>query len=182
MRTARRWTLLLVFVSPFAFGTCTEGVEPDEEERRQAPFALFFTADQDFGSYKLGCSLGGLVRMDAEVRPGATVTGVGRIDFQRRAYRGPVTVQAAGSWDQQTVLLEFRDSASVRLILNGVVADTLVGHQRGPFAQGWAFGGEWDCTPNLPFTTDSLLAAAGWTPSIVISGYWDFDETRLYVD
>jgi hypothetical protein len=181
MSTAIRWIPLLVFVCPFAVGACSDHVGPDEEERRQPPFALFFTADQDFGSHKLGCSLSGLVRMDAEVTPGATVTGVGRIDFQRRAYRGPVTVQAAGSWDQQTVLLEFTDSASVRLILNGVVSDTLFGHQRGPSVQGWAFGGKWDCTPDLPFTTDSLLAAAGWTSSIVISGYWDFDETQLYV-
>ncbi|MGD8321169.1 MAG: hypothetical protein PVJ02_11955 [Gemmatimonadota bacterium] len=160
-----------------ALSSCSGGVEATEHGPTPVTYDLRFSAQGSSGRSGLSCRLQGLVVFQDSLRAGTSTRGRGHLSFERAAYRGTTSVVASDGWSDELVTVEYVDAAHVRIVVEGVLADTVSGSlRRGP--EGLGFEGAWACDPRLPFRTDALLLAAGWTGVDTVTGVWSADELR----
>lgn len=158
-------------------GSCSGSVEVTQRSSGPVTYNLRFSAQGSAGDVGLSCRLQGLVTFPDSLRAGASVRGQGHLSFERSAYHGPTSVVTSDGWTDENVILEYVDSAHVRLVIEGTFTDTVAGFRRTG-ADGPAFAGDWRCGPRLPFHGDSLLLAAGWNRVGGLAGVWSAEAIQ----
>lgn len=167
-RTATSLLLLLLL----ALSACGDGSEWIRPLRESTIYGLDASAPPG-ASPELECGLAGQMDLKEVLDEGDTLTGMTDLWFKRGATSGSTEVLETDWLEETTVRAEFVRPESVRVILEGVVSDTLTGAYLGRrTSDAQVFHGSWTCDPHLPFYDDSLLQAAGWNDVERIDGTW----------